>query len=128
MATLVGLFADAGTIDVYGGSVAVGFGLYGQDTTAMNYFAPYTLKNYAFTVDGDILVSAWMDLPGLETPGPSIQAVVKGMETSRPVSSVVRIDYLSGIEEPVPFAREGESLRIELPRKPDPVIYLRVRW
>ncbi|MFH1009365.1 MAG: hypothetical protein V1800_17960 [Candidatus Latescibacterota bacterium] len=126
MGTLVRLFSNVETVDVYGGSVDVGFGLYPKDPAALNYFAPYLFTNYAFSVDRDLLVVAWMDLPGLETEGAPIQAVVNGLGGVSSVSSVVRTHYLTGMEEPASFSWSGDALHIALRRAPDPVVYFRV--
>lgn len=126
MGVLAGLFSDAQTVDVFEDSVHVGFGLYPRDTGALNYFAPYEFTSYCFRVDSDILVAAWMELPGLETKGPPIQAVVRGMKASEPVSAVTAIDYLTGSQESVSFQAVDGELRIELPRTTAPVLYFRV--
>lgn len=123
MGVLARLFEGAETVGVHEGAVEVGFGLRPKDPAAINCFAPYRFATYAFRTDEAILVVAWMDLPGLDSEGAPIEARLAGVG---PVAGASRIDHLSGEEQPLPFARDGDELSIELPRRPDPIIYLKM--
>ena len=140
MRTLSELLAGEDRTARFDGAVEAGFGLF-DDTTALNYFAPYRFRSYAFRVDGDVVIAAWLDLPGMEfATGVELDVVVDGLD--RPVGGsagapgpasaalprVTRVDYVTGettAVEAVEWLPDGR-VRIRLPAGGDPVLYLRL--
>ncbi|MFO7893168.1 MAG: hypothetical protein R6U63_05510 [Longimicrobiales bacterium] len=142
MRTLSDLLAgDAGTVGQFDGGVEVGFGLF-DDSTALNYFAPYRFRSYAFQADRDVIIATWLDLPGLEfATGVELDVVVAGLgpgsaappergpaEGSAEDWRVTRIDYITGETTMVGSAERlpDGRVRIRLPAGGDPVLYLRL--
>jgi hypothetical protein len=126
--TLVDLFTDADRVDTFDGDVTVGFGLYPAGESEFT-LSPHEFTSYAFTLDGDLFVATWLDLPGIDLTDPdhsTIQATVTGLDPSTdPDVSVV--DYRTGESEPVEGHEwDGDELRLSLPRTGDPVRYTRV--
>jgi hypothetical protein len=105
----------------YDGDVRVGFGYQGEATP------PYEFTSYAFSLDDDVLVAAWLDLPGLELDGfqrDTIEAAVPGVDS---VDDVRTVDYLTGETDSLDDyeVRDG-TLWVDVPVSGDPVCYLRV--
>lgn len=130
---VTGLFEGADRVGVFGGDVRVGLGLSPEDPDAPNRFPAYEFTSYAFRVDDDLLVAAWVDLPGMTLPGPGVPGVeveVTGPGTAGGGPAAYearRVDYLTG--ETVPVGRvetDGGTLRLELARTGDPVLFLRL--
>jgi hypothetical protein len=149
MRTLSTLLAGEDRTGRFDGGVEVGFGLL-DDTTALNYFAPYRFRSYAFRVDGDVVIAAWLDLPGTGfATGVELDVVVAGLRGGSADGSVrgaagraadrsdagrgalprvVRIGYVTGettTVESVGRLPDGR-FRIRLPAGGDPVLYLRL--
>jgi len=106
--------------------VEAGMGLL---ATSADAAPPLEFTTYGFQIDDDIVLIAWLDLPGLEMAESSvdrIQAVVPGID-EQSVQSVERIDYVSG-----DTTRGGDcydvdrGLAVETPVTSDPVLYLRI--
>ena len=131
MGTLARLLTEGRSrVGLYDGPVEVGLGLFPTDTAAANYFAPYRFRSYAFRLDDDVLVAAWLDLPGIELVDPTvstIEAAVHGLAQTEDLRVSV-VHYVDGTEMPVTdlaWAADG-TLRIFVPRIADPVLYLKV--
>ena len=120
---LTSLFADVEQFDAPDETAQVGFGLHPQDRSQWNFFAPHLFKSYTFDLDRTKLVVAWTDLPGLGTKGPNLQAT---LPWSGEVPQVERIDYLTGEREKLEASVTDGALVIEIPRRDQPVVYLRI--
>jgi hypothetical protein len=120
---LTSLFREAREVDAFRGRVDVGLGLHPVEPEAINYFMPHRFTSYGFRIDDSVLIAAWIDLPGLFTNGPSMQAVVRGAGT---IGRAERINYLTGEVDELSFERAGDDLIVDVPRRDEPVLYLRL--
>ncbi|WP_276256583.1 hypothetical protein [Halomontanus rarus] len=124
--TVRDLLTDADRVGTFHGDVAVGLGLF-SDGEGFRTLDPYEFTSYAFTLDEDLLITAWLDVPGIEFTKPErsqIQATVKGID-SMSVTDVSVIDYVAGDETTVNTGEAVDGqLRLELPRSDDPVLYV----
>lgn len=117
------------TVGRFSGDARVGFGLFSEDTLALSYFAPYVFTSYTFALDDDLLLVAWLDLPGIElareeatgTLEVEVRGLVPGGERS-----VSTVDYLTGARAPLGevTSEPDGTLRARVPRTASPVLYL----
>jgi len=116
-----GVDASVGTFD---GDVSVGFGV------ETDY--PYEFPAYPFVFDErELFVPVWYDLPGIDLTREecsTIEAEIDGVDPES-VSEVVVQDHVDGSEIPAAewWATGKRTLRADLHRTSDPVVYLRVR-
>ncbi len=133
LATVASLFHGADRVGAFSGRARAGFGLRAPDADAANYFPPHEFRTWAFTLDGDLLIAVWLDLPGIELApdeGAGIDVIVEGWAGGSPASEIraERIGYVSGEHEPVPEVTRTPDggLRVRIPHTADPVLYLRL--
>ncbi|MEA1886047.1 MAG: hypothetical protein U9N72_02410 [Bacteroidota bacterium] len=106
--------------------VKTGFGIFSNDTSAINYFAPYEFRNYAFTLDDNIVVAVWANLPGKKAFGKSIQATLIGMEERD--YNVYTTHYIHGEQSGIDNFRVTDDgiMYLEIPTTDDPIIYITI--
>ncbi|MFO7851195.1 MAG: hypothetical protein ACQERS_03310 [Bacteroidota bacterium] len=122
--TISSMFTGGDTVSICRREINTGFGIFSDDTTAINYFAPYKFRNYAFTIDENIVVAVWANLPGKKAFGKNMQVTVEGME-GKPYR-VYTIHYINGEKSEVgnfKFRDDG-NMYIEIPPTDEPIIYI----
>lgn len=122
MKVLTTLMADAEEVGNYAEQVDVGLGLH---TPGLNY----KFKNYAFSMDDDIFIASWLDLPGLHlaNDGSFLEATIKGLNQDKDIE-ILMYNYLTGEETRVENynLNQNGDLEIKIPRISDPILYFRV--
>lgn len=127
--TLTDQFVEYEEVGMFDGEVHTGFGLR-SNNRAPNYFAPYIFQNYTFTLDNELFIAVWLDLPGIEEAKPDqpgIDVIIKGLQKNSDIS-IERIDYLGRETEYVTdYSWKDNELRINVSRIDDPILYLKIK-
>lgn len=126
--TIISELGAGDSLGTYEKPVKVGFGLRSQDTTAINYFAPYTFKSYAFTQDDGLFIASWLHLPKIKQFGQPVQVKVQGIQKGSDIS-IQKVDHLTGERKPVDSYQwiGDQTLFVQVPPTNDPVLYLKIR-
>lgn len=124
MKTLTTLMITGSEIGNYPYQVQVGLGLH---SPGLNY----QFKNYAFSIDDDIFVAAWLDLPGLhfvDDEESMIEAMIRGIKKDSNIE-IETYDYLSGDGDVInKYSWQGEeTLKLKIPRTAAPILYFKVK-
>jgi len=127
MKTIIHELSSGDSLGVYSPKVKVGFGIRTQDTTAINYFAPYYFKNYAFTQDHNLFIASWLNLPGMKAFGQPVQVKINGLKPGRNIK-IQKINYLTGESSTVSNYQwlDNGTLFVKIAPTDDPVLYLRI--
>ncbi len=124
--TLSGILTSGTSTGVYNSPVETGFGIFSKDTS-MNYFPPYRFKNYSFTIDDEIFIAAWLNLPAIEEFGKHIQVKIHGLNRQKDYK-ISQIQYVTGEEKQLTnFTFHEGELRLKVPPTNDPILYIRVK-
>lgn len=121
--TLIKNMTAANEVGYFQG-VKVGFGL---DATE-DY--PYIFKSYAFTLDQDIFVVAWLDLPGIADIRPEGNLIEATLEQlgKKTIKEIQLINYVNGDQKEIDdFRWNDNTLKIQIPRIADPVLYFKIK-
>ena len=125
--TVSDLLTSADSLGPFEGTVTMGFGL-NDDPNAANHFPPVRLPTYAFRLGDRILVTAWLNRPGIafaSSNQPGIEVSVEGVAAGRSYRART-VDYVSGARSTVrkSLIAEGGRLGFDLSRTKAPILYL----
>lgn len=125
--TIIQELTAGDSLGTHSQAVTVGFGIRSEETTAINYFVPYTFKNYTFRQGNDLFVAAWLTLPKITGFGQPVQLKVRGIPRGREIR-IRKIDHLTGKKSPISTFEwiDDRLLFVEVPPTDDPVLYLRI--
>ncbi|GEM_PF-3484131 len=112
---------------IYPNPVRTGYGIFSRDTSAINYFAPYEMKNYAFTVDNRIVIAIWAQLTGKTAFNQPLQVIVGGLDHQN--YQVTQTHYISGKQTDLDdyILNNQGRMRLKIPPLEDPIIYITLK-
>ncbi|MCF8308942.1 MAG: endo-1,4-beta-xylanase [Bacteroidales bacterium] len=123
--TISKLFTSADTVGIYPHRVRTGFGIFSKDTAAINYFAPYEFKNYAFKLGNKLMIAVWANLPRKEAFGQDMQVMIEGLPDTGDYE-ISKIHYINGNETALKnyTFKRNNTMHLKVPPNDEPIIYL----
>jgi len=124
--TISRLLTSGDTLATYPHRVRTGFGIFSRDTSAINYFAPYSFTNYAFALDDKIVIAIWAGISGKEAFGQNMQVSLKGLDQGG--YKIYTTHYIDGSRTQLKqYTFVGDhTMHLEVPPTDEPIVYITI--